>query len=159
MLAHVEGIFITAKSGTKLEQVARALAVAGAGLEGDRYRMKKGTFSKKDGTSSKDSPGRQITLIESEALERLARDHGITLAPGESRRNVVTRGIQLNDLVGHRFQIGAVECIGVKLCDPCGHLEKLTRPGVKRGLDNAGGLRADIVSGGEIAVGDSIVVL
>ena len=153
-MARVVGIFITGKKGSALSGVERVRAVAGAGLEGDRYGAQAGTFSKKAA-----EPGRQITLIESEALERLEREHGIALAPGASRRNVVTEGIALNDLVGKRFRVGAVECVGVKLCDPCGHLEKLTTRGVKRGLDNAGGLRADIVTGGELTVGDPIDVL
>lgn len=154
MAAHVEGIFITPKKAGHLEPVESVNAIAGAGLEGDRYRIKEGTLSRKAA-----EPGRQLTLIESEALERLASEHGIALAPGESRRNVVTRGIALNDLVGKRFRVGAVECVGIMLCDPCGHLEKLTRKGVKHGLDNAGGLRADILVGGQLAVGDSIDVL
>ena len=154
MGAVIEGIFIAAKKAAKLEPVDRVRAVAGAGLEGDRYGVRAGTFSAKDGVRPK--PGRQLTLIEAEALERLAREHGIALAPGESRRNVVTRGVDLNALVGKRFRIGAVECVGTERCDPCGHLEKLTRTGVKRGLTDAGGLRADIVTGGEISVGDAI---
>ena len=93
-------------------------------------------------------PGRELTLIEAEAIEGLAREHGIELGPGESRRNVVTRGIGLNELVGRRFTVGEVECVGTELCDPCSHLQKLTRPGVLEGLANRGGLRADIVSAG-----------
>lgn len=151
-MPHVEAIFITDKKAVPLTSVPRVLAIAGAGLQGDRYLAKGGTLSKKEA-------GRQLTLIEAEAIERLEREHGIELGPGESRRNVVTRGIALNDLVGKRFRVGPVECVGVMLCDPCGHLEKLTQKGVKKGLDNAGGLRADIVTGGEIAVGDQIDVL
>lgn len=151
-MPHVEAIYITDQKAVPLTSVTRVLAIAGAGLQGDRYLAKGGTLSKKEA-------GRQLTLIEAEAIERLEREHGIKLAQGESRRNVVTRGIALNDLVGKRFRVGAVECFGVMLCDPCGHLEKLTRKGVKKGLDNAGGLRADIVTGGELAVGDKIDVL
>ena len=154
MKAVVEGIFITGKKGTRLERVLTVRAIAGAGLEGDRYGVRAGTFSAKDGAQPK--PGRQLTLIEAEALELLASAHGIALAPGESRRNVVTRGIRLNDLVGKRFRVGAVECVGTERCDPCGHLEKLTRAGVKRGLNEAGGLRADILVSGDLTVGDAI---
>lgn len=154
-MPHVEAIFISGKKAVPLTSVDRVLAIAGAGLQGDRYGVKSGTLSKKSATES----GRQITLIEAEAIERLEREHGIRLGPGESRRNVVTRGIELNDLVGKKFRVGPVECIGIMLCDPCGHLEKLTQKGVKKGLHNAGGLRADILTGGELAVGDSIEVL
>jgi MOSC domain-containing protein YiiM len=147
----VEGIFLIREKDGLPAPIPRATAHAGRGLEGDRYCAATGTFSAKAG------PGRDLTLIEAEALESLARDDGIPLPPGGSRRNVVTRGIALGELIGRRFRIGdAVECVGVKPCDPCGHLERLTRPGVKRGLENRGGLRADIVVGGRISVGDRI---
>jgi MOSC domain-containing protein YiiM len=125
-------------------------AVAGQGLEGDRYFAGNGTFFKER------KSGQDITLIEAEAIEGLAREDGIELAPGESRRNVVTRGIGLNDLVGRRFTVGEVECVGRRLCDPCSHLERLTEPGVLKGLDDRGGLRADILNDGRIAVGDEV---
>jgi MOSC domain-containing protein YiiM len=128
-------------------------AVPGQGLEGDRYFAGNGTFyaERKD--------GQDLTLIEAEAIEGLAREHGIELGAGESRRNVVTRGIGLNDLVGRRFRVGEVECVGRRLCDPCSHLEKLTEPGVLKGLVNRGGLRADILTPGRISVGDEVLDL
>ena len=126
-------------------------AVAGKGLEGDRYFDDQGTYS-----DDPRSEGRDITLIEAEAVEGLARDTGIELAPAETRRNVLTRGVALNDLVGRHFTVGEVECVGRELCDPCSHLQKLTQPGVLKGLVNRGGLRADIVRGGEIRPGDEV---
>jgi MOSC domain-containing protein YiiM len=150
----VEGIYLASSAGAEPQLVDEASAVAGRGLEGDRYFRDGGTFS--------DNPradGRDITLVEAEAVAGLARDTGIELAPGETRRNVVTRGLALNDLVGRRFTVGEVECIGRRLCDPCDHLQKLTKPGVLRGLTNRGGLRADILRGGRIHVGDSVVEL
>ncbi len=126
-------------------------AVAGKGLEGDRYFDDAGTYS-----DDPRSEGRDITLIEAEAVEGLARDTGIELAPAESRRNVVTRGVALNDLVGRHFTVGEAECVGRELCDPCSHLQKLTQPGVLKGLVNRGGLRADIVSDGQIRPGDEL---
>lgn len=126
-------------------------AVAGKGLEGDRYYHEAGTFSQQPG------PGRDVTLIEVEAIEALKRDYGIELDPGDSRRNLVTRGVALNHLVGQEFQIGGVKLRGVRLCDPCSHLEKLTAKGVMRGLIHGGGLRADIIAGGLIRVGDPVV--
>ena len=125
-------------------------AVPGKGLEGDRYFAGDGTFF------DERKSGQDITLIELEAIEALEGEHGIELDPGEARRNVVTRGIGLNDLVGRRFTIGEIECVGRRLCDPCSHLERITQPGVLKGLVNRGGLRADIVSGGRIAVGDPV---
>jgi MOSC domain-containing protein YiiM len=143
----VEGIYIAPAIGSKPEPVEEAQAVAGRGLEGDRYFNQAGTFYVDD------KDGQDLTLIEAEAIERLASENGIDLAAGDARRNVVTRGLALNDLVGRRFTVGAVECHGRRLCDPCAHLESATQPGVLQGLAGRGGLRADIVSGGTIAVG------
>jgi MOSC domain-containing protein YiiM len=143
----VEAIYITAEAGGRPELVKQAVAVAGKGLEGDRYFAAQGTFSDRGGD------GRDVTLIEAEALEGLAHDDGIELGPGDSRRNVITRGISLNDLVGKRFRVGDAECLGRRLAEPCTHLEQLTQPGVLKGLVHRGGLRADVVRGGPIAVG------
>lgn len=102
------------------------------------------------------SPGRNITLIEAEALERLADETGIVLGPGESRRQITTRGVRLLELVGKRFYVGDVECLGIEDNPSCNHLQKLTQPGVLRGLARSGGIRADIVGGGTIRTGDAI---
>lgn len=128
-----------------LVRVDQIDAVAGRGLAGDRYYDGRGTFSK---------PGRgyQLTLVEAEALD------SIDLPWEQARRNIVTRGIALNALVGNRFKIGEVECIGRRLAEPCAHLEKLARPGLLRPLVHRGGLRADILAGGSISIGDSVEV-
>ena len=97
-----------------------------------------------------------ITLIEAEALEALREDTGIELSAAAVRRQVLTRGIRLNDLVGKRFSVGDVECVGQELCEPCNHLQGLTQPGVLRGMVHRAGLVADIVQGGRIAVGDEV---
>jgi hypothetical protein len=149
-MASVEAIFIAAEAVAAPAPVEAVEAVAGRGLEGDRYFAGGGTFFEERKT------GQHLTLIEAEAIEALAHEEGIELGPGESRRNVVTRGIGLNDLLGRRFTVGDVECIGRRLCDPCSHLERMTQPGVLKGLVNRGGLRADIVTGGRIAVGDEV---
>ena len=120
-------------------------AHAGKGLVGNRYYFERGA-----------KPGQALTLIAAEALEGLAAEHGIELSAAESRRNVLTSGIDLNALVGRRFRVGEVACEGVELCEPCNTLAKLTERGVLRGLVHRGGLRADIVAGGEIAVGDPV---
>lgn len=130
----------------------RVEAVAGRGLEGDRYFAGVGTYSQDAGS------GRHVTLIEIEAFERLKRDYGIDIAPGKSRRNIVTRHVALNHLVDRDFLIGQVRLRAMRLCEPCAHLERLTEHGVLRGLVHRGGLRAEIVSGGTIHVGDPITL-
>ncbi|MGH2978793.1 MAG: MOSC domain-containing protein [Solirubrobacterales bacterium] len=148
----VESIHIAPRAEEDTDAVESVAVVAGRGIEGDRYFRTdgSGTFHEAD------KHGQDLTLIEAEAIEGLAADTGIELAPGESRRNVVTRGVALNDLVGRRFTVGEVEAVGNRLCDPCNHLEKLTRPGVLKGLVERGGLRADVVRGGAIRVGDEV---
>jgi MOSC domain-containing protein YiiM len=147
----VEAIFISPQAKARPAAVEAAIAIAGKGLEGDRYFDASGTFS-----DNPNSDGRDLTLIEAEAVEGLRRDTGIELAPAETRRNVLSRGLALNDLLGRRFSVGEVECVGRRLCDPCSHLQKLTQPGVLKGLVNRGGLRADIVRGGVIRPGDEV---
>ena len=147
----VEAIHIAPAAEAPAVAVDAARAIAGKGIEGDRYFDDGGTFS-----DDPRSGGRDITLVEAEAVEGLRADTGIELAPGETRRNVVTRGVALNDLVGRRFMVGEVECVGRRLCDPCSHLEKLTQPGVLKGLVNRGGLRADVARDGVIRPGDAV---
>jgi MOSC domain-containing protein YiiM len=130
------------------EPVERVRAVAGRGLEGDRYFY--------DGEGMQPERDRELTLIALEALDALADEHGIELTAAESRRQVATRGIDLNALEGKRFRVGAIACEGIELCEPCNHLQGLTQPGVLRGLVHRGGLRAAILAGGEIAVGDLV---
>jgi len=146
----VEAIFVGPEEAGPLGEVPEVVAVAGMGLEGDRK------FADNLPPAKLEEPGRNLTLIEAEALEALATEHGIELGPGESRRQLVTRGVRLNPLVGKRFAVGEVECVGVELCEPCSHLQSLTQPGVMRGLAHRGGLRADILSGGAIRPGDQI---
>src|SRR5688572_19415711 len=115
----VEAIYIAAHAEQLPRAVESVAAIAGKGLEGDRYFDEGGTFS-----DNPRSNGRDITLIEAEAVEGLGRDTGIELSQAETRRNVVTRGVALNDLVGRRFTVGEIECLGRRLCDPCSHLQK-----------------------------------
>lgn len=124
-------------------------AISGVGLEGDRYAREAGTFSQK-------LPNNQVTLIEQEALEAAARDYQLELSAAESRRNILTMGIALNHLVGREFRIGEVRLRGLKLCEPCSHLKKLTSKEVIRALKHRGGLRAEILQSGPICVGDEI---
>ena len=139
----VAAILIAPDAEASLSRVAEAEALAGRGLAGDRYAAARGTFS---------APGRgyELTLVEADVLDE------IKLPWEGARRNIVTRGISLNGLVGRRFRIGAVECVGRRLAEPCAHLEKLARPGLLRPLVHRGGLRADIITGGVIRLGDEI---
>jgi MOSC domain-containing protein YiiM len=127
---------------SRLPHPVEAVDVTAEGIVGDRY-----------------GNTRDLTLIGAEALEGLLADTGIELSAAESRRQVLTRGIRLNDLVGERFAVGGVECVGQEWCEPCSHLQSVTQPGVLSGLVHRGGLRADIVSGGRIAVGDTVAPL
>jgi len=146
----VISINVAEKGGAPITCVEQVRAVPDKGLEGDRYFNHVGTFSPKF------TPNRAITLIEVESLEALHRDYGIALEPRQSRRNLVTRGVALNHLVGREFKVGEVLLRGTKLCEPCSHLEGLTQYGVLRGLTHRGGLCAQILSEGTIAVGDSV---
>jgi MOSC domain-containing protein YiiM len=137
----VEAIHVSPQQ-SELPQPIDAVEVTAEGVIGDRY-----------------GHTRDLTLIEAEALDGFRADTGLELTAAESRRQVLTRGIRLNDLVGRRFTVGGVECVGQELCEPCSHLQAVTRPGVLRGMVNRGGLRADIVSGGRIAVGDEVAEL
>ena len=136
-----------------MQGVARVVAVEGRGLEGDRYFAKTGTYSNHPGS------GRAVTLIEIEAIEALAREYDVHLAAGLARRNLVTRNVPLNHLVGKTFVVGDVVLRGTRLCEPCLHLEKLAVKGVAGGLIHRGGLRAEIVAGGAIRAGDALAVI
>jgi len=148
----VRSIHIAKTAEAPMRSVQRVRAVPGKGLEGDRYFRAEGTYSDRPGLA------REITLIESEAIDALARDNKIAIRAGDARRNVVTRGVPLNHLVGQDFLIGRVRLRGIRLCEPCSHLEGLTRRGVLAGLIHRGGLRAQILNAGEIHVGDRIAL-
>jgi MOSC domain-containing protein YiiM len=152
MSGQVIDIHITGKAEAPMTAVREVRAVPGRGLEGDRYFQHTGTYSETPGT------GRDVTLIASEALEHVAKEYGIELAPGESRRNVTTKGIDLNSLVDKEFRVGEVVLRGMRLCEPCEYVQGLTgKDGLLKALVHRGGLRADIISGGTIRIGDEIV--
>ena len=147
----VESIHIAMSAEAPVRGMAEVTALAGVGLEGDRYATRTGTFS------AKPKPGRQITLIEAESIEALERELGMVLAPGETRRNLITRGVALNHLVGREFTVGEVCLRGHELCEPCGDLARMTgKPQILPGLVHRGGLRAEILEGGVIRVGDEV---
>jgi MOSC domain-containing protein YiiM len=146
----VVAIYLAPRGKAEPVPVESAHATPGRGLAGDRYSNGTGTFYEAG------KGGQDLTLIEAEALAALRDEHGIHLPAAEARRNVVTRGVALNDLVGRRFAIGEVICCGDRLCDPCRPLERMTEPGVLRGLANRGGLRADVLVGGVLRPGDAV---
>ena len=141
----VEGIYVAAENGELPAPVERVAALAGKGLEGNRYFWPDG-----------EAPaGNALTLVAAEAL----MESGLEITAAETRRNVLTSGIDVNALVGKRFRIGGLECYGVELCEPCSHLQKLTGKDVLGTLVHRAGLNADILTDGEITVGDAVVVL
>ena len=148
----VELVALAAEAEGPMREVTSAEVLEGRGLRGDRYERGAGTFSNPGGR------GYDLTLVEAEALKELS-DKGVELVPAEARRNLVVRGIALDDLIGRRFRIGEVECLGQRRCEPCAHLERLTRPGVLRGLVYRGGLRADVLSSGMIRTGHRVEVV
>lgn len=145
------GIHIADEKAGPMRELQEAHLRAGIGIAGDRYALREGTFSKKP------YPDREVTLVETEALTALARDYNIQLAAAETRRNLATRNVPLNHLVGKRFRVGTVLLEGIRLCEPCGHLAKLTDiANLVEGLRHRGGLRCQILSDGVIRLGEAI---
>lgn len=143
-------IHIAPEASAPMVALDAARLIEGVGIEGDRYATGKGTYSHKPHAD------RQVTLIEAETLEALRRDHGIELAPHETRRNLTTAGVPLNHLVGRRFRVGEVVLFGGRLNVPCRYLEDLLGKKVFKPLINRSGLNCRIVKGGVVRVGDRI---
>jgi MOSC domain-containing protein YiiM len=138
MPGRVEAIRI-APEHEQMPEPVDSIDVTEEGLPGDRY------FGRGD-----------ITLVEQEALDAFRDDTGIDLSHAEIRRQVLTTGVRLNDLVDKRFRVGGVEAVGIEWCEPCNHIQSLTYPGVLKGMVHRAGLRAEIVQAGTIAVGDEV---
>lgn len=145
----VDSIHIALAAKAPMQGVDHVQAIPGVGLEGDRYALKTGTFYKPQ-------PEFELTLIEAEAIEAILREYKIAMTLGEARRNVVTREVPLNHLVGREFTIGAVKVRGIRLCEPCSHLEAVTNLPVIKGLRHRGGLRAQILTQGVMRVADEV---
>lgn len=144
----VESIHVAPEPGAPMHALQEAQLMPDLGIVGDRkYARAK---------SGRQRPEAALTLIEAEAVEAASQDYEIPLDVSETRRSVVTRGIALNHLVGRTFRVGNVRCIGTELCEPCGHLQKLTRDGVLRALIHRGGIRANILDEGTIRPGDIV---
>lgn len=125
----------------------RVTLVVGVGIAGDRYAERRGHWS------DPRWPDQELTLVETEVAA------AVGVEPSALRRNIVTRGVRLDSLIGVRFAIGGALVEGVRPCDPCGYLDTLTRRGTARALAGRGGLRARIVSGGDVRVGDALLSL
>jgi MOSC domain-containing protein YiiM len=145
----VISINIAPAAEAPMQSVEEARAIPGQGLEGDRYFFKQGTFYKPQ-------PDRELTLIEAEAIEAMKCELDVDYGLSDSRRNIVTRDVPLNHLVGKEFWIGEVKARGLRLCEPCSHLQKLSHQKVLPGLVHRGGLRAQILTEGTIQLGDVV---
>lgn len=149
----VEAIHVATGTGGTPEPRQSVTAVAGRGIEGDRYFAGDGIYNERDDLEPSD-----VTLIEAEALAAAAEAYDVDLTDGAHRRNVTTRGVALNHLVGHRFRVGEAVLEGVALCEPCGYMESLADQfDAKRALVHRGGLDARIVESGTVRVSDDVV--
>lgn len=147
----VVAIYVTPEEGKPMEERDAVQALAGKGLDGDRYAIEAGKYS---GTKV---GKRAVTLIEREAIDGARNEYGVELDEAETRRNLVTEGVPVNHLVGREFTVGGVRMRGYDLAEPCTYLEELTRKGVRKALIHRGGLRAEILDDGPISVGDSVL--
>ncbi len=153
MTGFVSAIYLAPSAGKALTPVTEVRALIGRGLEGDRYERGVGSFSRWPGT------GRAVTLIEQEVIEAVLDETGLALDAGRSRRNIVTEGVRLNELVGKTFRIGTALFRGDRLAEPCGYLERRVGKGLMPALKGRGGLRADVLEEGVLRAGDGIAVV
>jgi MOSC domain-containing protein YiiM len=152
-MGHLEAICVAPTAGAPMQALSEVEALPGAGLAGDRYALGIGYYSPRP----TDPGAREVTLFEAEVLDWLQAEHGIAFSPTEHRRNLTTRDVRLAELLGRRFRVGQVLLEGVKDCPPCTHLEALVHKPVLHPLTTRGGLRARILEGGHLRVGDAIV--
>jgi MOSC domain-containing protein YiiM len=150
-MSKILSIYIRPEPNQAVLEQDQVLAVPGKGLKGE--------YSFADTSKMKDDPGCELTLIENEVLKAIEDEQKISLHPGESRRNLITEGISLKNLVGKEFRVGEVTLKGIRLCEPCAHLAKLIQKEVLPALVHRGGLRAQILTEGIIRVGDLIYVM
>ena len=151
MAGVVEGIYVASEGGAPMERVEEAEALKGCGLEGDRYCSGTGHWSR----FGRDC---EVTFVEAEDLERIEKETGLRVKDGEHRRNIVTRGVSLEDLRRAWFRIGEVVFGNGRPCSVCRHVERLTEPGMTRALRGRGGMCAKVLEGGRVRSGDAIVI-
>lgn len=146
----VDALHLAARSFLPMRPMSPLNLIAGLGVEGDRYATGEGFYS------DRPEEGRQVTLFEAETLEALNRDHGVELTASDHRRNITTRGVPLNHLVGRKFRIGTAVLEGTRLSTPCRHIEQITGKEIFNLLLNRSGLHARILTGATIEVGDKV---
>lgn len=152
MSGRITHIFISPNEGDPMQELQEVKAIKQLGLEGDRYAGERGAWSK-----SKRKVIRQVSLIEQEAIDRANANLKVPFLPKETRRNIVVSNFQLNDLIGKEFTVGNVRMRGVEFCDPCQRPSKLTgKSGFEESFAGYGGLRAEILTTGQIHVGDTV---
>jgi len=156
MIGKIAAIYLTSRASELMQSVAEAQLESGKGIVGDRYHSRAGTFS--DLHAKRGLDDCQMTLIETEEIDKFAKSFGLELGYGDLRRNIVTREVRLNALVGRQFRIGAVVLEGVRLCEPCAHLAALVSAHVLPDMLGRAGLRACIINGGSISAGDRVEV-
>lgn len=152
-MSKVTGIYIAESASAAMISLSTATLEAGKGIVGDRYYNARGTFSEK----LADLPDFEVTLIEEEKVDAFNKELNFDFGPGDLRRNIVTQGIDLNALEGQEFTVGDIRLRGIRLCEPCAHLAKVLTPKVIPALVHKGGLRAQILVGGILRIGDAIV--
>ena len=135
-----------------MQPLDQAEAIVGKGLSGDRYANCNGSFQ----TGDVVAPQEELTLIEEEAIQGASAEYELQIVQADTRRNLLTRGVALNHLVGCEFRVGEVLLEGIELCEPCSHLEKLTCEGIRESLVHRGGLRARILEGGMLSLDDPV---
>ena len=148
----VVAILIAESPSSPMTLLSSVRAVRGRGLAGDRYFHHLGTFS-----PTPQKPDYELTLIEQEQIDAFAQASGLPFTALHARRNIVTRGVALNDLVGREFRLGEVRVRGIRLCEPCNYLAKISYPETLKALVHKAGLRAQILTDGTIRTGDLIV--
>ena len=147
----VEKIFITTDAAAPMRRVADIEVVAGRGLKGDRYFLGRGHWSESD--------QHEVTMIMQEDLDAVSRDTGLLIQAGQHRRNLVTRGIDLQTLIGKRFRIGTAYFGAARPRPPCLYLQRITEVGMARALVGRGGIGVHCFRGGTIGETDTIVIL
>lgn len=145
----VRHIFVAPLKGAPMKSLPHVEALQGEGLEGDRYAEAR----------NRSAPDHEVTLIELEAVRDFCAKTHLAMTPEMPRRNLVTEGVRLNDLVGRRFRIGEATFEGLELCEPCGKFARRTHREALKFFVHRGGLRARIVAGGVLRVGDSVEIV
>lgn len=152
MTGRVKQILVGAEAGSPLESRAAATLEAGRGVVGDRYYFSRGTFSRKLGGS----PAVEATLIEQEEIDAFNAASGRSCSGRDFRRNLVTEGVRLADLIGRDFRVGTATLRGIRFCEPCAHLSAMLGPEIMEHMVHKAGIRAQIIEGGVVRPSDSI---